>query len=81
MSPAATAATRAMEKDNLLSWKLSYRLDEATAATGIGRTTLYRRAKEGKLLMRRDGGNTIILRTDLLSFLEALPAAVIRGKI
>ncbi|MBV9549815.1 MAG: helix-turn-helix domain-containing protein [Alphaproteobacteria bacterium] len=67
-----------MEKADLPDWKLAYRLDEAAAATGIGRSTLYRRARQGKLKMKRDGGNTVILREELKRFLSELPDAEIR---
>lgn len=75
MSPAAAAATRAMEAQRLPDWKRAYRLDEAVAATGLCRKTLYNRAKEGRLKMKHDGKITLILREDLQAFLDALPAA------
>lgn len=58
----------------LPDWKLSYRIEEAVAATGIGRTILYRRIKEGKLKARKEGSFRIILRDDLKAYLDNLPA-------
>jgi hypothetical protein len=79
MSPAAVAATRQMEAQRLPDWKRSYRLDEAVAATGLSRRTLYTRALEGKLRMKKDGKITLILRDDLQAFLDNLPDAGFGG--
>jgi len=57
----------------LPDWKLSYRIDEAVAATGIGRTALFERIREGKIEARRDGKFTLIERDELVRYLKSLP--------
>lgn len=42
--------------------KLAYRIDEAVAATGIGRTSLYEMIKAGALKTRKIGRRTLIER-------------------
>ena len=73
MSAKSAAAAQDMEDKRLPDWKLAYRIEEAMAATGLGRTTLYNRARNGKLRMKKDGDNTVILRSDLQQFLNQLP--------
>ena len=58
---------------HLPDWKLAYRIDEAVAATGIGRTKLYEIIKAGKIETRRAEGMTIILRDELQRYLHSLP--------
>lgn len=48
---------------------------EASALAGIGRTKLYQAIRDGSLPARKYGKRTIVLRTDVVRFLEALPAA------
>lgn len=55
--------------------KLAYRIDEATRASGIGRTKLYEAIKAGDLQPRKAGSRTLILREDLERFLRNLQAA------
>jgi excisionase family DNA binding protein len=45
--------------------KLSYRIPEAVAATGIGRSTLYDMIKAGELETRKVRGITLITRSEL----------------
>lgn len=59
--------------------KLAYRIEEAADATGLGRTTLYRRIKAGRLTARKDGKLTLILREDLQAYLDGLPAIAEAG--
>jgi predicted site-specific integrase-resolvase len=59
---------------HLPDWKLAYRIDEAVAATGIGRTKLYEIIKAGKIETRRAEGMTIILRDELQRYLHSLPS-------
>jgi excisionase family DNA binding protein len=47
---------------------------EASALAGIGRTKIYEAIKDGSLPARKYGRRTIVLRTDVFRFLEALPA-------
>jgi excisionase family DNA binding protein len=53
--------------------KLSYTIDEAVKATGIGRTKLFIHIREGALTARKAGRHTIILSDDLANFLKSLP--------
>jgi excisionase family DNA binding protein len=48
---------------------------EACAIAGIGRTKLYEIITAGDLVARKLGRRRIILRQDLLRFLETLPSA------
>ena len=48
-------------------------LVEACAISGIGRTKLYEAIAQRKLKARKWGSRTIVLRSDLLQFLAALP--------
>ena len=52
---------------------LAYRINEAAKATGLSRRTLYNRAREGKLTMRKDGNITIITRAELERYLNSIP--------
>lgn len=47
---------------------------EVTKALGVGRSTLYALIKEGRLPVRKLGTRTLVLRSDLEAFIEALPA-------
>jgi excisionase family DNA binding protein len=49
-------------------------ISEACAASRIGRTRIYDAINEGRLVARKLGRKTLILRSDLLQFLEALPS-------
>ncbi len=55
--------------------KLAYTIQEASEATGLSRTLLYRFATEGKITFRKSAGRTVILANDLQSFLASLPVA------
>jgi len=48
-------------------------IDEARAVTGLGRTKIYQAIAEGKLLVRKCGKRTLVLRDDLREFLASLP--------
>jgi excisionase family DNA binding protein len=50
--------------------KLAYRIDEAVKASGLGRSFLYEKMAEGKLRSVKVGGRRLILRSDLLDFLN-----------
>ena len=50
--------------------KISYRIDEAVKASGLGRSFLYERMAEGKLRSVKIGGRRLIMRKDLLAFLD-----------
>jgi len=60
--------------------KLGLTIAEAAFASGIGRSRLYEAIGSGQLTARKFGARTVILRSDLNQFLDALPAANGEGK-
>ena len=55
-------------------------LDEVMAATGLGRTTLYRVIRAGHLIARKAGRRTVVLSADVDRYLETLPPLVLAGR-
>lgn len=55
--------------------KLAYTIEEAIAATGIGKTSLYEDIAAGLLRAKKRGTRTILLTEDLAAYLAALPDA------
>jgi excisionase family DNA binding protein len=55
--------------------KLAYRIPEAQEVTGLGRTTLYREIKAGRLEAVKVGTSTLITRAALERYLESLDRA------
>lgn len=53
-----------------MSEKIAYTINEAVAASGLGRTTLYELIKKRELSPAKVGSRTLILRTDLEAMLE-----------
>ncbi len=51
-------------------------VSEACRVAGIGRTKIYEAIAGGNLKARKFGKRTIILRTDLQTFLTTLPVIV-----
>lgn len=47
---------------------------EAAALAGVGRSTLYVAARKGALRVRKIGHRSVILRVDLIAWLDGLPA-------
>ena len=72
MNARAHEAAKDLEQ-RMPDWKLSYRIDEAAAATGYGKSKLWELIREGKLPAKKDGGVTVIRRTDLQAYLDSLP--------
>lgn len=54
--------------------KLAYTLDETSEQTGYSVRALQRQIKDGNLIMRYANKKGIILHTDLVNWLENLPA-------
>lgn len=54
--------------------KICYSISEVTALTGIGRSTLYAHIGEQKLKVHRIGGRTVVLHSDLISFIKSNPS-------
>lgn len=61
-------------KDNL-----AFTLEQAGLVSGVGRSSLYIAVREGRLLARKCGRRTVVLRDDLNAFLNRLPHALPRG--
>jgi excisionase family DNA binding protein len=53
--------------------KVAHSINEVCAQTGVGRDGIYRAINEGRLRARKFGRRTVILESDLQSFLEGLP--------
>lgn len=58
--------------------RLAYTIPEATAASGIGRTTLYQLIGDGDLVAIKIGNRTLITAESLRKLIEAAPRAEIR---
>ena len=56
---------------HLFCMKLSFRIDEAVEATGLGRSTLYRLISDGQLKTFKVGTRTLIMASVLTDFLES----------
>ncbi len=54
---------------------LAYTIDESREAARVGRTTIYQEIAAGRLIARKVGRRTIILRDDLESWLARLAQA------
>lgn len=52
--------------------QISLSIEEVSKATGIGRTKVYEAINQGALPAKKYGKRTIILKTDLESFLSNL---------
>jgi len=53
--------------------KLALSVAEAVQVSGRSRTAIYLAAKAGQLVLRKNGGRTVVLVSDLKSWLENLP--------
>jgi hypothetical protein len=58
---------------------LAYTIEAAVTATGISDSKLRRYIKSGELQTRRNGTSHIILKDDLIAFLQSLPVARTEG--
>ena len=53
--------------------QLTYSIPDVSAKTGLGKTTVYKAISEGRLKARKLGNRTLILASELESFLASLP--------
>lgn len=58
-----------------MNTKIAYTMKEATAASGISRTTMYGLIKAGELIPVKIGARTLIRRADLEALIESKLAA------
>lgn len=58
-----------------MSEKIAYTINEAAAASGLGRTTLYKLIKHGDLMPVKIGARTLLLRADVVKLLQRGVAA------
>jgi hypothetical protein len=55
--------------------KVTYTIDEARAATGLGKTRLYEEMKLGRLKAVKAGKRTLITAASIAAWADSLPAA------
>lgn len=53
--------------------KIAVTLSEATALSGIGRSSLYKLFNEGKLVPRKSGKRTLVIVAELENYVRSLP--------
>lgn len=59
--------------DNSVSGREGLSVDEACHVAGIGKTSMFDLLKAGAVPARKLGRRTIILRSDLMAWMDALP--------
>ncbi|WP_246102749.1 helix-turn-helix domain-containing protein [Methylobacterium terricola] len=59
----------------LASDRIAYRINEAAAAIGVCRATVYKLIAAGELRAGKRGSTTLIRRVDLEAFIDAMPAS------
>lgn len=53
--------------------RLAYRVEDAAAMIGVGKSKIWELIQEGRLSARKIDGSTIILHADLEAFVVATP--------
>ncbi len=59
--------------------KLAYTPEEAAAATGLGRTSIFEAMRDGRLERRKAGARTIIPAESLRAFPASLPLGAVHA--
>ena len=54
--------------------KLAFTIQEAAAAAGVGRTTIFEEIRHNQLIARKIGRRTVVLRDDLDAWLKNRPS-------
>ena len=54
---------------------VALKINEVSAESRVGRTKVYEAIKRGELKAKKHGKSTIVLRVDMLDWLNALPEA------
>ncbi|AOO79555.1 helix-turn-helix domain-containing protein [Bosea vaviloviae] len=62
-----------------MSEPLAYRVKDAARLLGMGKSKLFELIADGRLPVRKIGGATVIMRADLIAFLERAPRTHGRG--
>jgi len=63
----------AQRRRGMVMVPLAYRVEDAAAAIGISRSTLFEYIKHGRIPSRKIGNSTVIRHCDLEAFLDAAP--------
>lgn len=71
---------RAAPPDTRASRPLAYRPKDAADMLSVSKSTIYQMIAEGALPARKLGASTVILRSDLVALLEALPLTASAAK-
>ncbi|MCJ2100700.1 helix-turn-helix domain-containing protein [Methylobacterium sp. E-046] len=72
--------TRAARPDTQAPRPLAYRPKDAATVLGVSKSTIYQMIADGALPARKLGASTVILRSDLVALLEALPLTASAAK-
>lgn len=54
--------------------KIAYRVDEACKACGLSRSFIYEKLKDSSLKSIKVGGRRLIMKSDLMNFIETSAA-------
>ena len=54
---------------------ISYSIAQAVAATGLSRSALYEAKQKGEIAFRKWGRHSVILASDLATYVASLPSA------
>jgi excisionase family DNA binding protein len=73
VSKKSKAETRSLSMAEITA-KPTANVDETALILGLGRTTVYEEINAGRLLARKIGRRTLILREDREAWLKSLPA-------
>jgi len=65
---------RSTRRDKVpLKERLVLSMEDAVTLSGFGLSTIYREMDEGRLIARKQGARTVILRSDFDAWLASLP--------
>jgi hypothetical protein len=63
------------EQETERGQKLAHSIDDVVALSGVGRTLVFAEIKAGRLIARKCGRRTVILRSDLQQWLNSMPSS------
>lgn len=55
--------------------KLAHSIDDVVGLSGFGRTLVFAEIKAGRLIARKRGRRTVVLKSDLHRWLDSLPCS------